>query len=62
MLDVIIPLLDVELGPVLFPFEINLLQVQKMLIIKNINCFDFILNHFLLIIFQHFSPQILQIV
>jgi hypothetical protein len=57
---VVVPLLDVELGPVLLPLEVDLLQVKEMLVILHIDLFNFLLQHLLLIVFQHFVPLLLH--
>jgi len=43
MINVVVPLFDVKLSPVLLPLEVNLLHVEHMLVILNINLLNFLL-------------------
>lgn len=52
VLDVVVPLLDVELRPVLLPLEVDLLQIQQVLVVLDINLFDLLLEELLLVLLE----------
>jgi hypothetical protein len=56
MIDVVISLLDVKFCSVLLPFEVDLLQVQQMLVVLNVNLFNLLLQHLLLVLLDHLIP------
>jgi len=59
--DVVISLPDVEVCPVFFPFEVDLLQVEQMLVVEHVQSFYLVLNHFLLIALLLFLSVHLQL-
>jgi hypothetical protein len=58
---VVVPLLYMKLGPILFPLEINLLQVEQVLIVLHIDLFNLLLKHLLLVVFYHFVSLLLHL-
>ena len=61
MINIVVPLFDVKLGSILFPLEINLLQVEEVLIVLHIYLFNFLLKHLLLVVLYHFVPLLLHL-
>jgi hypothetical protein len=51
---VVVSLFDMEFGPILFSLEIDLLHVQKMLVVLDIDLLDLLLEHLRLVVFDKF--------
>jgi hypothetical protein len=54
VINIVVPLLNVKLGPVFLPLEVDLLQVQQMLIVLHIDLLDLLLKHLRLIVLNQF--------
>ena len=59
--DVVVSLSNVKVCSVFLPLEVNLFEVKQVLVINNIQGFDFILNHLLLISLLQLHSLVLQI-
>ena len=51
---VVVSLFDMEFGTILFSLEIDLLHVQKMLVVLDIDLLDLLLEHLRLVVFDKF--------
>lgn len=58
---VVVSLLYVELGPVLLPLEVDLLQVQQVLVVLHVYLLDLLLQQLLLVLLQHLIPLLLHL-
>lgn len=61
MIYVVVPLLDVKLSPILLPLEIDLLEVEQVLIVLDVNLFDLLLEHLLLVVLDQLVPMMLHV-
>jgi hypothetical protein len=57
MSNVIISLFYMKISSIFLSLEVYLLQIKQMLIVENVEGLNFILNHFLLIVFEDLSSM-----
>ena len=57
MVYIVVPLFNVELGTVLFPLEVDLLEVQQVLVVLSIDLLDLLLQKLMLVVLDHLRPK-----